>query len=145
MRRNRLKLIVSFFVVTSHIAVFFITFYLQSLFALESSQIFTVLGSTIPLFGVFTTIIVKDSIRGQLNLSLGPTVSAQMIMVTFLILLAYIGAVAMTFRMFLTQVIVTAEQLGTWISLIESAFGITLGLIVDSLFGGDESHPGPRP
>jgi len=133
---SKLKLIVSSFVVISHIFLFFITFYIATKVQLELN-IFEILGAMIPLFGLFVAIIIKDTLHNKFNFRRGKKVNNQMIVITYSILISYSLAISLTFLLFIDQTIGTVEQLSTWLALIESAFGISVGLIIDGLFGGE--------
>jgi hypothetical protein len=93
------------------------------------------MGAMVPLFGVFLVVIIKDTLRGREDLSVGRLQTQQMLLLTFMILGSYVLAVAATLLMIVNQTIEPAD-LSKWLAIIESAFGIALGLIIDDLFGG---------
>jgi hypothetical protein len=137
MTNSRLKLYVSLFVVLSHIATFFGVLLLKA-FALPDMNIFDIVGPLVPLFGVFLVVIIKDTLRGREDLSLGNVQTQQMVLLTFIILVAYALAVVATLLMIVQQTIEPAD-LPKWLAVVESAFGVALGLIIDDLFGGKSS------
>jgi hypothetical protein len=134
MTSSRLKLYVSLAVVLSHVATFFGVLMLRA-FVLPQADIFEIMGTMVPLFGVFLIVIIKDTLRGRENLSVGNVQNQQMVLLTFIILGSYVIAVGLTFMMVVQQAI-QPNELPRWLAIIESAFGAALGLIVDDLFGG---------
>jgi len=138
MTSSQLKLYVSLSVVVSHIATFFGVILLRA-FVLPRADVFEILGALVPLFGVFLVVIVKDTLKGREDTSLGKPQSQQMIALTFILIGAYIVAVAATLIMVVKQILEPAD-LPRWLAIIESAFGTSLGLIIDDLFGGKVSH-----
>jgi hypothetical protein len=134
MTSSRLKLYVSLGVVVSHILTFFGILLLRA-FVIPNLDIFGVMQAMVPLFGVFLVVIVKDTIRGREDLSIGNVQTEQMVLLTFIILGSYVLAVASTLLMVARQVIEPAD-LSKWLGIVESAFGVALGLIIDDLFGG---------
>jgi hypothetical protein len=143
MTGSRLKLYVSLFVVCSHIAAFFGVVLLRAL-VLPKVDIFEIIGSLVPLFGVFLVVIVKDTIKGREDLSIGRVQSTQMVSLTFILLGAYILAIAMTLVMVGYQSVQPSE-LPRWFAVIESALGTSLGLIIDDLFGGKGTSVDVKP
>jgi hypothetical protein len=131
---SRLKFYVSLWIVLSHIATFFGVILLRAL-VLPNANILEIMGAMIPLFGVFLIVIIKDTVRGREDLSQGNVQTLQMVTLTFIMLGAYSLAVAVTFLMVIFQSIEPAD-LPKWLATIESAFGASLGLIIDDLFGG---------
>ena len=138
MTNSRLKLYVSLTIVLSHMATFFGLLALRAL-ALPQMNIFEVMGAMISLFGVFVVVIVKDTLRGREDLSVGKVQTEQMVLITFIILGSYVLAVAATLVMVISQA-VSPTDLPKWLATIELAFGVALGLIIDDLFGG-KGHP----
>lgn len=138
MYQSNLKLSVSVFIILSHGAVFFLALIFSYFGAFDNISIFSVLGPLIPLFGLFTTIVIKDTLQNKFSRKRGPVVNTQMIAVTSLICVFYLFSSLSTFFLFYAQVIKTVDQLSEWIARIEVAFGIGLGLIVDDLFGGEK-------
>lgn len=136
MYQSQLKLCVSSFVVISHGAIFFVALAFQSHQAFDNEDAFSVLGALIPLFGLFVTIIIKDTLANKFNMRKGRKVNSQMLVVTLFICLFYLGGCFTTFYLFYNQTITTSSDLSNWIARIEAAFGIGLGLIIDDLFGG---------
>ncbi len=134
MTSSRLKLYVSLGVVVSHILTFFGILLLRA-FVIPNLDIFGVMQAMVPLFGVFLVVIVKDTIRGREDLSIGNVQTEQMVLLTFIILGSYVLAVASTLLMVAQQVIEPAD-LSKWLGIVELAFGVALGLIIDDLFGG---------
>jgi hypothetical protein len=141
MTNMQLKLYVSLAVVVSHVATFFGVIMLR-IFVLPQANVFEIIGAMIPLFGVFLIVIIKDTVRGREDLSVGNIQTQQMTMITFVILGAYCVAVGVTFPMVIEQAIEPAE-LPKWLAVIESAFGTALGLIIDELFGGKSTGQNP--
>lgn len=139
MTNSQLKFYVSLFVVLSHVATFFGIVLLKAV-ALPDANVLEIMGAMIPLFGVFLVVIVKDTLRGRENLEPGNRQTPQMIALTFIILGAYIVAVAMTLWLVVKQII-EPNELPKWLATIESAFGVALGLIIDDLFGGKAEKP----
>lgn len=123
-------------IVISHILIFVVAFYFQLNFGFGNLDLFSVLAALTPLFGLFVAIILKDTIAGKYDFRKGRRVNMQMVWITRIILSAYILACFATFYLFYRQVIATPEDLSQWIARIESALGISVGLIVDDLFGG---------
>lgn len=136
MNSSRFKLEVSLSIVCSHIAIFFLAVWFQSKYGFGEGSVFSVLSALIPLFGLFSTIIVKNSLNNKYNVKAGKKVNLQMIWVCRLILLSYVVACLSTFLLFYGQVIKTDKDLADWISGIEVGLGVMLGLIIDDLFGG---------
>jgi hypothetical protein len=134
MTYSRLKLYVSLCIVLSHVGTFFGVLMLRA-FVLPQANIFEIMGSMLPLFGVFFVVIIKDTLRGRENLAVGNIQSEQMVLLTFIIVGSYILAVGLTFMMVIQQTIQPTD-LPKWLAIIESAFGTALGLIIDDLFGG---------
>lgn len=134
MTSSKLKLVVSLCIVISHIVAFFGVVALRA-WALPKLDVFETFGALIPLFAVFLVVIVKDTVKGREDLSVGNRQSVQMVALTLILLLAYVIAIAMTLLMVAGQSIEPAE-LPRWFVVIESAFGTSLGLIIDDLFGG---------
>ena len=134
MTSSQLKLYVSMAVVLSHVATFFGVLMLRAL-VLPQANIFEIMGAMVPLFGVFLVVIIKDTLRGRENLSVGNVQNQQMVLLTFTILGSYVLAIATTFLMVIQQTI-QPDDLPRWLAIIESAFGTALGLIIDDLFGG---------
>jgi hypothetical protein len=139
MYQSNLKLALSNFIVLSHGAIFFTALLFHFYGAFDNANIFSILGPIIPLFGVFTTIIIKDTLRNKFSRARGKKINSQMISVTSLICVFYFFACAATFVLFYVQSITTVDQLSEWIARIEVAFGVGLGLIIDDLFGGEKS------
>lgn len=135
MTSSQLKLYVSITVVLSHILTFFGILVLKA-FAKPDLNILEVMGSMTPLFGVFVVVIIKDTLRGRENLAVGNPQTQQMIALTFLILGSYILAVLATLLMVASPQLIEPSELPKWLAIIESAFGVALGLIIDDLFGG---------
>jgi hypothetical protein len=140
MTNSRLKLYVSLAVVVSHILTFFGILLLRA-FVVPNLDIFGVMQAMVPLFGVFLVVIVKDTLRGREDLSTGNVQTQQMVLLTFIILGSYMLAVAATLLMVAQQVIEPSD-LSKWLAIVESAFGIALGLIIDELFGGKAEPAG---
>jgi hypothetical protein len=134
MTSSRLKLYVSLSVVISHVATFFGVLLLRA-FVLPQANIFEIFGAMVPLFGVFMVVIIKDTLRGREDLSVGNVQTQQMVLLTFMFVAAYALAVAATLIMVVAQTLEPGD-LPKWLAIIESAFGIGLGLIIDDLFGG---------
>ena len=139
MTNSRLKFYVSLWIVLSHIATFFGVMLLKA-FVLPDANVLEIMGAMIPLFGVFLIVILKDTVRGREDLSQGKIQTLQMVTLTFIILGAYCLAVVVTFLMVISQSIEPAD-LPKWLATIELAFGASLGLIIDDLFGGKTQQP----
>ena len=140
MHRNKFKFETSITIVVSHIAIFFVALVFELNYGFGEGNAFNVMSATIPLFGLFLSIIIKDTIAGQFDLSAGRLINAQMVWVTRLILASYVAACMLTFVLFWRQAITTPEELSGWISTIEAALGVSLGMLVDSLFGGNKEE-----
>jgi hypothetical protein len=134
MTSSRLKLYVSMVVVLSHVATFFGVLMLRAA-VLPNANLFDIMGAMVPLFGVFLIVIIKDTVRGREDLATGKVQTPQMIMLTFIMLGSYCLAVVATLVMVVLQSLEPAD-LPKWLATIESAFGTSLGLIIDDLFGG---------
>lgn len=136
MYSSAFKFQTSLLIVISHILIFATAIYFQLNFGFDDTNLFSVLAALIPLFGLFVAIILKDTIAGKYNFRKGRKVNPQMVWITRIILIAYIAACFSTFYLFYRQVIATPDQLSEWIARIEGALGVSVGLIVDDLFGG---------
>jgi hypothetical protein len=134
MTSSRFKLYVSLTVVLAHVATFFGVLLLRAA-VIPQANLFDIMGPMIPLFGVFLIVIIKDTVRGREDLSVGNVQTPQMIMLTFIMLGSYCLAVVATLVMIVLQSLEPAD-LPKWLATIESAFGSALGLIIDDLFGG---------
>jgi hypothetical protein len=121
-------------VVLSHVATFFGVLMLRAA-VLPNANLFDIMGAMVPLFGVFLIVIIKDTVRGREDLATGKVQTPQMIMLTFIMLGSYCLAVVATLVMVVLQSLEPAD-LPKWLATIESAFGTSLGLIIDDLFGG---------
>ena len=142
MTSSRLKLYVSMVVVLSHVATFFGVLMLRAV-VLPTANLFDIMGAMVPLFGVFLIVIIKDTVRGREDLATGKVQTPQMIMLTFIMLGSYCLAVVATLVMVVLQSLEPAD-LPKWLATIESAFGTSLGLIIDDLFGGKaQEKPSP--
>src|SRR5262249_37656353 len=117
---SQLKLWVSGGVVVSHILTFFGILLLRA-FVIPKANVFEIMGAMVPLFGVFLVVIIKDTLRKREDLSVGKVQTQQMVMLTFMILGAYILAVAATLAMIVNQTIEPMD-LSKWLAIIESAF-----------------------
>lgn len=135
MTSSKLKLYVSLGIVLSHILIFFGILSLRA-FVLPNANVLEIMGATLPLFGVFLVVIIKDTIRGRENLAPGNRQTPQMIALTFLLLASYIVAALAILLMVVSQAI-EPQELPKWLAVLESAFGVALGLIIDDLFGGN--------
>lgn len=140
MTSSRLKLYVSLFVVFSHILIYFGVLGLKA-FVVPNADIFEIMGAMIPLFGVFLIVIIKDTVRGREDLRVGNVQTQQMVMLTFSMLGAYILAAFSALGMVAKQTITVAD-LSRWLTTVEAAFGMGLGLIIDDLFGGKSTEGG---
>ncbi|MCW2307949.1 hypothetical protein [Rhodobium gokarnense] len=138
MHRNKFKLEASITIVLSHVVIFFIAIIFQAKYGFGERSAFDVMSATIPLFGLFLSIIIKDTISGQFDLSSGKIITPQMVWITRIILGSYVIACLLTFLLFGIQSIKTPDELTSWIASIESALGVSLAMLVDSLFGGDQ-------
>jgi hypothetical protein len=134
MTSSQLKLYVSLGIVISHVLVFFAVLLLRG-FVIPQADVLGILGAMIPLFGVFLVVIVKDTVRGREDLAAGNIQTPQMIGLTFIMLGSYVLAVFSVLLMVVVQAVEPAE-LSKWLTTIEAAFGVALGLIIDDLFGG---------
>ena len=134
MTSSQLKLYVSLFVVLSHILVYFGVIALKQ-WVVPATDVFEIMGAMVPLFGVFLIVIIKDTVRGREDLRTGNVQTQQMVLLTFAMLGAYALAVLSALAMVASQAILVAD-LPRWLTTIEAAFGVGLGLIIDDLFGG---------
>ena len=138
MTSSRLKLYVSLFVVVSHILIYFGVLGLKA-FVIPEADVFEIMGAMVPLFGVFLVVIIKDTVRSREDLRTGKMQTQQMILLTFAMLGAYILAALSALGMVAAQTI-TAADLPRWLTTIEAAFAVSLGLIIDDLFGGKSTE-----
>ena len=123
----------------SHISIIFVALLFDMNFGFGTSNPFFILSSLIPLFGLFLSVIIKDTLAGRTNLKRGPQVNAQMVWVSRIIFSAYVLLCFTTFFMYYRQAIATPEELAAWIASIEIALGVGVGMIIDDLFGGSSS------
>lgn len=131
MNIDKLRMIVGFSIITSHLLTFFIILFLINLLPHEKQEISLLVS---PVFAVYLAAIVRRFTREENSWDATPVHPALMVLALGAATLFSISLPLLTL-MFGTHQVALFADLKLYIGLIESVLGLYTGAIIDRLFG----------
>jgi hypothetical protein len=128
---DRLRMIVGFSIITSHLLTFFIILFFTNLFSPEKQEISLLVS---PVFAVYLAAIVRRFTREENSWDSTLVHPSLMILALGAGILFSISLPTLVL-MFGTQKVALFADLKLYMGLIESVLGLYTGAIVDRLFG----------